>query len=181
MMLVSKYGFMDIIQYENIGLDPSRVAAQIVSGIGFIGGGLIFVRKDIVHGLTTAATIWLTAGVGMACGGGLPLLALFATLAHFIVAIGYTRIMYRILGATNLLIVRYNIGSEDAATRVLALCTAQGFTIRSFAMKAEYADPSIASMMVRVQGSKSVALLSEKMLKIPDVVSVKVNAAKEDE
>ncbi|GLX53061.1 hypothetical protein Shyhy01_60110 [Streptomyces hygroscopicus subsp. hygroscopicus] len=53
-------------------VDPSRVAARIVSGIGFIGGGLIFVRRDAVRGLTTAATVWLTRAVGMACGGGLP-------------------------------------------------------------------------------------------------------------
>ncbi len=63
-MLISKYGFADL-------LDPSRVAAQIVSGIGFIGAGLIFVRQDAVRGLTTAATIWLAAAVGSAAGAGL--------------------------------------------------------------------------------------------------------------
>src|SRR4029453_7366990 len=71
-MLVSKYGFTDVLG-DDVVLDPSRVAAQIVSGIGFIGAGLIFVRRDAVRGLTTAATIWLTAAVGMAAGGGLPL------------------------------------------------------------------------------------------------------------
>ena len=71
-ILISKYGFTDIIQQDRIVLDPSRIAAQIISGIGFIGGGVIFVRKDLVRGLTTAATIWLTAAVGMACGAGLP-------------------------------------------------------------------------------------------------------------
>jgi hypothetical protein len=55
-MLVSKYGFTNILESGRVVLDPSRIAAQIVSGIGFIGGGLIFVRKDIVRGLTTAAT-----------------------------------------------------------------------------------------------------------------------------
>ncbi len=68
-------------------VDPSRVAAQIVTGIGFIGGGIIFVRGDVVRGLTTSATVWLTAAVGMACGAGLPLLALAATLAYFVVAL----------------------------------------------------------------------------------------------
>src|ERR1700722_9395317 len=75
-MLVSKYGFGDILS-ERVVLDPSRIAAQIVTGIGFIGGGLIFVRRDNVRGLTTAAIVWLTAAVGMACGAGLPLLPLF--------------------------------------------------------------------------------------------------------
>lgn len=181
MMLVSKYGFHDIIGRDHVGLDPSRIAAQIVSGIGFIGGGLIFVRKDIVHGLTTAATIWLTAGVGMACGGGLPLLAMAATLGHLIIAIGYTRVMHRVLGVTNRMTVRYSHEAPDVAARILALATAYGFTIRSFNMKTEYADPKVASMVVRVQGSKNIALLSDKMLKIPDVISVTVNAAKEDE
>jgi putative Mg2+ transporter-C (MgtC) family protein len=70
-MLVSKYGFADVLGPHST-VDPSRVAAQIVSGIGFIGGGLIFVRREaFVEGLTTAAIVWLTAGIGMACGAGL--------------------------------------------------------------------------------------------------------------
>src|ERR1700755_1991988 len=73
-MVISKYGFADLLGVDHIALDPSRIAAQIVSGIGFIGGGLIFVRRDAVRGLTTAATIWLVAAVGMACGAGLPVL-----------------------------------------------------------------------------------------------------------
>jgi putative Mg2+ transporter-C (MgtC) family protein len=56
-MLVSKYGFTDVLEGGRIVLDPSRMAAQIVSGIGFIGGGVIFVRKDIVRGLTTASIV----------------------------------------------------------------------------------------------------------------------------
>ena len=92
-VLVSKYGFGDTIVKDAVVLDPSRVAAQIVSGIGFIGGGLIFVQRDVVRGLTTAAIIWLTAGVGMACGAGLPLLALFVTGAHFVVVYGYTLVV----------------------------------------------------------------------------------------
>lgn len=179
MMLVSKYGFSDILKTDGVSLDPSRVAAQIVSGIGFIGGGLIFVRKDMVHGLTTAATIWLTAGVGMACGGGLPLLAISATLGHFIIVTGYTRLVHRMLGVTNRLTIRYQIGT-DIAGRVLTICTNYGFVVRSFNMKAELADPNIANMTVRVQGSKSVALLAELLSKLDGVASVNVNITKED-
>ena len=65
-MIVSKYGFYDIQNY-----DASRVAAQIVSGIGFLGAGIIFIRNRAVSGLTTAAGIWATAGVGMAVGSGM--------------------------------------------------------------------------------------------------------------
>lgn len=56
-ILISKYGFTDILKENRVVLDPSRIAAQIVSGIGFIGGGVIFLRKDLVRGLTTAATV----------------------------------------------------------------------------------------------------------------------------
>jgi putative Mg2+ transporter-C (MgtC) family protein len=69
----------------HVVLDPSRVAAQIVSGIGFIGAGLIFVRRDSVRGLTTAAGVWLTAAIGAAAGASLPLIAIAGTLAYFIV------------------------------------------------------------------------------------------------
>jgi putative Mg2+ transporter-C (MgtC) family protein len=86
-LLVSKYGFSDVLASGRVVLDPSRVAAQIVTGIGFIGAGIIFVRGDAVRGLTTAATIWLVTGVGMACGAGLPILADAVTLAYFVVAL----------------------------------------------------------------------------------------------
>jgi putative Mg2+ transporter-C (MgtC) family protein len=65
-LLVSKCGFTDILENNRVVLDPSRVAAQIVSGIGFIGGGVLFVRKDLVRGLTTASIVWLTAAVAVA-------------------------------------------------------------------------------------------------------------------
>src|SRR5262245_1592533 len=90
-LIVSKYGFDDVLG-QNVVLDPSRVAAQIVSGIGFIGGGLIFVRGDAVRGLTTAAIVWITAAIGMACGAGLWILALVVTAGHFVVVLGYPRL-----------------------------------------------------------------------------------------
>ena len=72
MMLISKFAF-------DAEADSARVAAQIVAGIGFLGAGIIVYRKNIVHGLTTAAGVWTTAGIGMACGGGLWLVAILAT------------------------------------------------------------------------------------------------------
>src|SRR6202789_2617414 len=95
-MLISKYGFMNILANDRIVLDPSRIAAQIVTGIGFIGGGLIFVRRDSVRGLTTAALVWLTAAIGMACGAGLPILALTVTAGHFLIVLGFPYIATRL-------------------------------------------------------------------------------------
>ena len=78
-MVVSMYGFDGVVMGElsrSVRLDPSRVAAGIVSGIGFIGAGAIIFQKNKVYGLTTAAGLWVTAALGMACGAGLYLLAL---------------------------------------------------------------------------------------------------------
>jgi len=92
-LLISKYGFTDVLINDRVVLDPSRVAAQVVTGIGFIGAGLIFVHNEKVNGLTTAATVWLVTAVGMACGAGLPWLALAVTLAYFVVALIFPLLM----------------------------------------------------------------------------------------
>lgn len=79
MMIVSKYGFQDQIGINGISLDPSRIAAQVVSGVGFLGAGMIFMRRQSVKGLTTAAGVWATSGVGIAIGSGLYLIGLFSS------------------------------------------------------------------------------------------------------
>ena len=98
-LLISKYGFTDVLTNGTVVLDPSRVAAQIVTGIGFIGAGLIFVQGDRVKGLTTAATVWLVTAVGMACGAGLPWLGLAVTGAYFVVAFLFPLLMKLFPGA----------------------------------------------------------------------------------
>jgi putative Mg2+ transporter-C (MgtC) family protein len=79
-MVVSIFGFSDVLNEQHVILDPSRVAAQVASGIGFIGAGTIIFRREIVKGLTTAASIWAVAAVGLAVGGGMFLAAVSATL-----------------------------------------------------------------------------------------------------
>ena len=79
-MIVSAFGFQDILGKENITLDPSRIAAQEVSGIGFIGAGtILFQKQGTVKGLTTAAGLWTVAGIGLATGGGLYITAIMTT------------------------------------------------------------------------------------------------------
>lgn len=79
-MLVSKYGFSDLQGMPSVSLDPSRVAAQVVSGIGFLGAGTIIVEHRYVRGLTTAAGLWATAGIGIAIGAGMYIPGVSATL-----------------------------------------------------------------------------------------------------
>ena len=84
LMVVSQYGFMEPAVAGTHTADAARVAAQIVSGIGFIGAGTILVQKHVVHGLTTAAGMWVAAGIGMASAGGLYVIAISATVLSLI-------------------------------------------------------------------------------------------------
>ena len=130
-MIVSKYGFGDVLAPAKVVLDPSRVAAQIVTGIGFIGGGLIFVRRDSVRGLTTAAIVWLTTAVGMACGAGLPVLALFVTALHFVVVFAFPAIVER-LPRSRWTLSPLQVSYEDGRgilRDILVICTQQDFAV----------------------------------------------------
>ena len=88
MMVISKYAF-------DSEADSARVAAQIVAGIGFLGAGIIVYKKNVVHGLTTAAGVWTTAGIGMACGGGLWLVAILATFVLVLIQWSLHRKLFR--------------------------------------------------------------------------------------
>lgn len=87
-MIVSAYGFAEIIKTPHVVLDPSRVAAQVVSGIGFLGAGSILLRGEVVRGLTTAASLWTVAAIGLAVGGGLYVEAVAATVVIMIILAG---------------------------------------------------------------------------------------------
>ncbi|MGH3170294.1 MAG: MgtC/SapB family protein [Trebonia sp.] len=129
-MLISKYGFTDVLQPGVVVLDPSRVAAQIVTGVGFLGAGLIFVRRDSVRGLTTAASIWVTAAIGSAAGAGLPVLAALGTGIYFIVALAFPLVVRRLPGSATA------VGAARPLSRqtrhpgsVIAEATSRGFAI----------------------------------------------------
>ena len=84
-MIVSKYGFFDLTDaLGDVRLDPSRVASQIVSGVSFLGAGMIFVKRQTISGLTTAAGIWATAGVGMAVGAGVYTIGIASSVIIFV-------------------------------------------------------------------------------------------------
>jgi putative Mg2+ transporter-C (MgtC) family protein len=85
-MMVSAYGFADVLGNKNIVLDPSRVAAQVISGIGFIGAGtILFLRQGIIRGLTTASGLWTVAAIGLATGGGMYFAASITTILALII------------------------------------------------------------------------------------------------
>ncbi|WP_338703091.1 MgtC/SapB family protein [Streptomyces sp. Q6] len=167
---VSQHSFTSVLGLDGVSFAPSRVAAQIVSGIGFIGGGLIFVRRDAVRGLTTAATVWLTCAIGMACGGGLPLLAFAATACPFLVVRGYPWPTRRGPALTverrSGLHLAYRVGSS-VLTRVLEECTGRGsrvVEVRTDRTDGE-AEPGRP-------GTMAVGMEIEGMADVPELVAV---------
>lgn len=193
-MLVSKYGFADVLDPGLVTLDPSRLAAQVASGIGFIGGGLIFVRRDAVRGLTTAAVVWVTAAVGLACGAGLPILAIAVTIGHLIVVYGFTAISRRLpeSGQAVSLIRFTHLDGYGAVEKALEICAERGFSVvevgierpspkdvdRGRDQRRERADTEpqrperAVSVVVQVRGKGAVADLAARIGEIPGVLSV---------
>lgn len=84
-MIISQYGAAELVKANGYNYDPSRIAAQIVTGIGFLGAGMIFVKKQMINGLTTAAGVWATAAIGMAMGAGMYIAGIVATVFVFII------------------------------------------------------------------------------------------------
>jgi putative Mg2+ transporter-C (MgtC) family protein len=146
-LLVSKYGFADVLSSKIVVLDPSRVAAQIVSGIGFLGAGLIITRRGTVHGLTTAAAVWETAAIGMAAGAGLTMLACAVTALHFVIVFGYTALS-RSLPWADRVAAGFTVIYEEhrgVLRDLLAVCTARGWSITSLtttALSEDARDPT---------------------------------------
>jgi putative Mg2+ transporter-C (MgtC) family protein len=180
-MLVSKYGFGDLSEVPGVSLDPSRIAAQVVSGLGFIGGGLIFVRRDIVRGLTTAATVWLAAAVGMACGAGLPVLAVGTTIGHFIITIGLppvARALAHRRAEPPVLRLAY-LDGHGVLRVVLAACTEQGWAVHAVEVDREGLTDEgdrVASVTLTLAGRGNLPGLATEIAQLPGVRAARTGA-----
>ena len=179
-VLVSKYGFSDLVGTQGVRFDPSRVASQVVTGIGFIGGGLIFVRRADVRGLTSAATIWVAAAVGSACGASLPVLAGAATVGYLIVALVFpplVRAVSRSARTASSMRLTYREG-QGALRAVLAVATSHGFRVDSL----DVADvgEGASTVVLDVVGPGSVLELAGELAELPGVVEVNAGNVDDD-
>lgn len=87
LMIVSKYGFTDVLDQSGMRVDASRIAANVITGISFLGAGMIFIKDISIRGLTTAAGIWSMAGIGLAIGAGMYFVGVVATLLILVIQI----------------------------------------------------------------------------------------------
>ncbi len=177
-LLVSKYGFSDVLSSGRVVLDPSRVAAQIVTGIGFIGGGLIFVRRDTVRGLTTAAIVWVTAAIGMACGAGLFLLALVVTAGHFVVVLVYPAVARRLPRTAHTEAIAHIVyrQRQGILRTILASCTSHGFVVTGIHTREDEPDlnaRNAVEVTLELEGAKTPIELATSLHEIGGVLEVR--------
>lgn len=173
-MIVSQYGFASILTQDHVVLDPSRVAAQVVSGIGFLGAGAILARGEIVRGLTTAASIWTVAAIGLAVGGGLYLAAGASTIIILIVLAGIKPLeeAYRARNQSCQLKIEVENGSlsPEALREALGLRPAQ---VKRYLVNSRNADgvDEVVALITKVS-SHDMATFPEKLKELDGVREV---------
>jgi putative Mg2+ transporter-C (MgtC) family protein len=172
-LLISKYGFSDVLSPQSVVLDPSRVAAQIVSGIGFLGAGIIITRRGAVHGLTTAAAVWESAAIGMAAAAGLLLLAAAVVFLHFVSALAFNEVerqlTARLRGTVRLHIIYEN--SRGVLREVLRICGQRNWQLTELDADAHDIDSGEVGVTMTVSGAK-IANATEVFGKVDGVVAV---------
>jgi putative Mg2+ transporter-C (MgtC) family protein len=173
-MIVSQYGFASILTQDHVVLDPSRVAAQVVSGIGFLGAGAILARGEIVRGLTTAASIWTVAAIGLAVGGGLYLAAGASTIIILIILAGIKPLeeAYRARNQSCQLKIEVENGSlsPEALREALGLRPAQ---VKRYLVNSRNADgvDEVVALVTKIS-SHDMATFPEKLKELDGVREV---------
>ncbi|AWZ48876.1 methyltransferase [Clostridiaceae bacterium 14S0207] len=173
-MIISKYGFLDILGHTSIGLDPSRMASQVVSGIGFLGAGTIIIERKVVKGLTTAAGIWVTAGIGLAIGSGLYWIGIFCTLVVFVGLEGLQK-LFRLTTSKTLDV---SITLLEAPIYDLCEVLSQEKCTISFYKMSKYVENNkefyIIECRIRIKNNINSLELIERIQKLENVSSVNV-------
>lgn len=123
MVVVSKYGFFDVIAVDGVSVDASRIAASVVSGIGFLGAGIILNHKNSISGLTTSAGTWATLGIGMAVGAGMWVLGIGSTVMLLVIQFLFHRNL-RIFNSNNAgKILLHMRKGDDTQERIISALT----------------------------------------------------------
>lgn len=136
-MMVSAFGFSDILGTPNVTLDPSRIAAQVVSGIGFIGAGtILFLKQGTVRGLTTASGLWTVAAIGLATGGGMYFAAIATTIIAIIILWALKPLEMMYLKKDKQKVLKITTQSESSNNEILKkILTNEAIKIQTFSLE----------------------------------------------
>ena len=177
--LIAVYPYADIVSAQHSATEPSRIIAQIVTGIGFLGAGTIWLRKNIVHGLTTAAALWVVAAVGTACGAGLWPLAGGTVGVMLLVLVVLRPIESRLFPSATMGVVRVWKSAEPAATSVLAraeeICQRAGLRIESLGMRTTPKGMELLELRFMMLPAQQAARAIEEIRQLPGVEAVRLD------
>lgn len=169
-MIVSQYGFQDILREDSVSLDPSRVAAQVVSGIGFIGAGTIILQKQIVRGLTTAAGIWATAGIGLAVGAGMYAISIAATLLT-LVGLELLSLLFKSIGMKSS-IITFSTFNKNILREVAQRFSSKDYLLVSYNMQKVQLGEEMSyqvTMVVKSKRKHDEGFLLQTMQSFPEI------------
>ena len=169
-MIVSQHGFADVLGKPGIGLDPSRIAAQVVSGIGFIGAGTILIQKQFVRGLTTAAGLCATSGIGLAVGAGMYWVGVCAMVLT-LVGLEFLTIVFKNVGEHSSLLV-FSTKDKENLKRVANELHIRNYRIGSYDVqqeRSENTDIYHVTLVVKTKRHIDETLLFQFLQDLPDL------------
>jgi putative Mg2+ transporter-C (MgtC) family protein len=173
-MIVSKYGFQDLLALSHVSFDPSRVAAQVVSGMGFLGAGTIIIQKQVVKGLTTAAGLWVTAAIGLVIGSGMYEIGIYGAFMTLIVLEVFRQISNRLIGHHHLIEIR--LAPQSVPPVLIAL---QKLRIRPGHIKVNQHDDDDTKcelvLDVVLRPKQSVDILYESLMAVGGIKRIDIN------
>lgn len=152
LMIVSQHGFGGILDTPNVNLDPSRIASQVVTGIGFIGAGTIILHKQTVRGLTTAAGIWATSAIGLAVGAGMYELGISATILTLI-GLEVLGFLFKSVGMKSS-VVEFSTDNKETLNRLSKTFHSKDFLIVSYQMNERQTGDTIVYHVTMIIKSK---------------------------
>ena len=175
MMIVSQYGFSEILTHDGVSLDPSRIAAQVVSGIGFIGAGTIIIHRQLVRGLTTAASLWATAGIGLAAGAHMYIVAGAAT-ALTLFGLEVLTLVFGGLGRRRTMIV-FSASKKEFVDAMFERLESKDYSVISYEVETQRTSDGVvhrATIVIRAKGQASEEGYIDLLRANPDITVEKI-------
>jgi len=175
-IIVSAFGFADVLGARNVVLDPSRIAAQVISGIGFLGAGtIIFLeRENVVRGLTTAAGLWVVAAVGLAAGAGMYLAAVAATAIAWLTLAALKPLERRFLVRRRLPRIRAQLDAAAELHAVEAVLAAGSASLQRMVLRRRDDGDEIDLLFPRGTDPAAIAHLADALRALPGLRSAEV-------
>ena len=174
-MVVSKYGFSDVTTLKGVALDPSRIAAQIVTGVGFLGAGMIFVRNQTISGLTTAAGVWATAGIGLAAGAHMYMVAAAATVLTLF-GLEVLTLVFGELGRRRTMIV-FSASKKEFIDAMFERLESKDYSVISYEVETQRTSDGVvhrATIVIRAKGQASEEGYIDLLRANPDITVEKI-------